>query len=38
MGSRGKYVPHQNGFSPPGSRNTLMGHPPEPVISCVAVM
>ena len=34
---RGKYVPQKNGC-PSGVANTVIGHPPWPVIACVAVM
>ena len=33
----GKYVPPKNG-SPFGVRNTVIGHPPRPVIACTASM
>ncbi len=35
--SGGKYVPPKNG-SPSGVRNTVIGHPPCPVIACTACM
>jgi hypothetical protein len=34
---RGKYVPQKNGV-PSGAANTVIGHPPCPVIAWVAVM
>ena len=33
----GKYVPAKNG-APSGRRNTVIGHPPEPVRPCTARM